>query len=181
MIKNDKLFYRIALAISAVVFLLVIALNKRVLQPPTEFPNYIYRFPMYNAMINGTCSVLLLLSLRAIKSKKVELHKKLNITTFVLSAIFLILYVIYHYFVEHTLYGGTGLKEIIYKIILWSHIVLAAFVLPLILISFNYGLNNKIEKHKKIVRFAFPIWLYVTVTGVIVYLMISPYYNFPIH
>lgn len=180
MIKNDKLFYRIALAVSVIVFLLVVALNKRLIEPPSDFPSIIYRFPMFNAIINGTCTILLLFSLRAIKQKKIDLHKKLNITTFLLSAVFLILYVIYHFFVTHTVYGGEGVMKTIYLTILGLHIVLAALVLPLILVAFYFGLNNKIDKHRKIVRFAYPIWLFVTISGVVVYLMISPYYNYPI-
>jgi len=180
MIKNDKLFYRLALAVSAVVFLLVIALNKRLIEPPSEFPNIIYKFPMGNAIINGTCSILLLLSLRAIKQKKIAVHKTLNITTFLLSAVFLMLYVVYHFFVTHTTFGGEGVLKTIYLVILGLHIVLAALVLPLILIAFYFGLNNKIDKHKRIVRFAYPIWLFVTISGVIVYLMISPYYQYPL-
>ncbi|MFT5512069.1 MAG: putative membrane protein [Bacteroidia bacterium] len=180
MIKNDKLFYRIALTISVLVFLLVLGLNKRIIEPPTSFPSIIYKFPMFNALINGTCAVLLLFSLRAIKQKKIELHKKLNITTFLLSAVFLMLYVVYHFFVTHTVYGGEGALKTTYIIILGLHIVLAALVLPLILIAFYFGLNNKVVQHKKIVRFTYPIWLFVTISGVIVYLMISPFYNFPV-
>ena len=176
--NNDKLFYRIAIALSVVVFILVVALNKRVLNPPTEFPSFIYNFPMFNAIINGTCSILLIASFRAIKRKNISLHKKLNITTFVLSALFLMLYVTYHFFVPETKHGGEGLVKTVYLTILLFHIVLAALVLPLILISFYYALNNKVAQHKKIVRFAFPIWLFVTISGVVVYLMISPYYPF---
>ena len=180
MIKNDKLFYRLALAVSAVVSLLEIVLNKRIIEPPTDFPYIIYKFPMFNAIINGTCSILLLLSLRAIKQKKIAVHKTLNITTFLLSAVFLMLYVVYHFFVTHTTFGGEGVLKTIYLVILGLHIVLAALVLPLILIAFYFGLNNKIDKHKRIVRFAYPIWLFVTISGVIVYLMISPYYQYPL-
>lgn len=175
---SDKAFYRLALVVSVVVFLLVIALNKRVLNPPTEFPELIYKFPMFNAIINGICSVLLILSFRAIKAKKIELHKKLNLTTFMLSAVFLMLYVTYHFFVPETKHGGEGLIKTVYLTILLMHIVLAAGVLPLILISFYFALNNKVDQHRRIVRFTFPIWLFVTISGVVVYLMISPYYPF---
>lgn len=178
--NNDKLFYRITIGVSVVVFLLVVALNKRFFPVPDTFPSFIYYFPTINAIINGTCFVLLLLSLRAIKQKKVQLHKKINITTFLLSAAFIMLYVVYHYFVPETKHGGEGFVKTAYLTILLLHIVLAALVLPLILISFYFGLNNKVEKHRKIVRFTYPIWLFVTLSGVIVYLMISPYYNFPI-
>lgn len=175
---SDKLFFRIAMVVSIVVFVLVVLLNKRVLNPPLEFPNFIYRLPLLHAIINGTCAVLLILSLRAIKAKNVAKHKVLNLTAFGLSALFLISYVIYHFFVPETTFGGEGPLRYIYYFILISHIILAAGVLPLILLSFWYALNEKIDKHRKIVRFTFPIWLYVAVTGVVVYLMISPYYSF---
>jgi len=175
---SDKLFFRFALGLSIVVFVLVVLLNKRVLNPPTEFPAFIYKLPLLHAIINAICSILLVLSLRAIKQKKIELHKKINITAFALSALFLISYVTYHFFVPETKFGGEGGIRTVYYIILVSHIILAALVLPLILISFWYGLQNKIVQHKKITRFSYPIWLYVTITGVVVYLMISPYYQF---
>ena len=175
---NDKVFFRIALVISIVVFLLVIILNRRILNPPTEFPDFIYNLPKLHASINGICSVLLLISLQAIRSRKIQLHKLLNITTFALSAIFLISYVIYHFFVPETTFGGSGILQYVYYTILITHIILAACVLPLILLSFWYALNNNLIKHKKIVRYTFPIWLYVTTTGVLVYLMIQPYYTF---
>jgi putative membrane protein len=175
---NDKVFFRIALVISIVVFVLVVILNRRILNPPTEFPDFIYRLPKLHAAINGICSVLLLISLQAIRSRKIQLHKFLNITTFALSAIFLISYVVYHFFVPETSFGGEGTLRHLYYFILITHIILAACVLPLILLSFWYALNDNFIKHRKIVRYTFPIWLYVTTTGVLVYLMIQPYYNF---
>ena len=175
---SDKTFFRIAMTISIVVFLLVVLLNKRVLSPPDTFPAFIYKLPLLHAIINGTCAVLLIFSLRAIKAGKVDLHKKINLTTFGLSAVFLISYVTYHFFVPETSHGGDGILKTFYYFILLTHIPLAAAVLPLILLSFWYALTGKIDKHKKIVRFTYPIWLYVAVTGVLVYMMISPFYKF---
>ncbi len=175
---NDKLIFRLALVVSIVVFVLVVVLNKRVLNPPTEFPEFIYKLPLLHAVINGSCAVILILSLRAIRRKNVALHKRLNLTAFGLSALFLLSYVTFHFFVPETTYGGDGAMRIVYYIILISHIILAAVVLPLILLSFWHGLQNNVDKHKRIVRFSYPIWLYVAITGVLVYLMISPYYNF---
>lgn len=105
------------------------------------------------------------------------MHKRLNLITFTLSSIFLVLYIVYHYFATHTSYPADSSYRNIYLTILYTHIILAAGVLPLILLSFHRGLQMQVEKHRKLVRFAFPIWLYVTVTGVIVYLMISPFYT----
>ena len=175
---NDKVFFKIAFTISIVVFILVVILNRRILNPPTEFPDFIYHLPKLHATINCICSALLLISLQAIRSGKIQLHKILNITTFVLSAIFLISYVVYHFFVPETTFGGTGTLRHFYYFTLITHIILAACVLPLILLSFWYALNDNFIKHRKIVRYTFPIWLYVTTTGVLVYLMIQPYYSF---
>lgn len=98
--------------------------------------------------------------------------------TFVLSSVFLVSYIIFHATGIKTTYGGIGAVRTLYYLILISHIILAAIVLPLVLLSFQKGLQMQVEKHKKLVRWSYPIWLYVTVTGVIVYLMISPYYSF---
>ena len=120
------------------------------------------------------------------------MHKRINIVAFVLSSLFLVSYILFHWLAPETKFGdingdsvlspeesaAAGSIRYVYYVILITHIILAAVVLPLILLSFNYGLQMQVEKHKKIVRWAFPIWLYVTVTGVIVYLMVSPYYHF---
>lgn len=171
---------------------LVAILNQKWIPHPEVFPSFIYKLPALNAFLNGTCSVLLLFSLWAIKKRNIELHKKLNLTAFVLSALFLISYVTAHYFVPDTKYGDvdhdgimsaaesaavSGIKPV-YLIILLTHIFLAIVVLPMVLLSFYYGLTDQREKHKKLTRFSYPIWLYVTVTGVVVYLMISPYYSY---
>lgn len=173
---GERIIFRIVSAVSAVVFLAVVVLNRRLLPVPDHTPDWAYHLPLLNAVLNGICSVLLMLSFRAIKSGNVALHKKLNLSTFALSSLFLVSYVVFHYLAEETSFGGEGAIRYFYYIILISHIVLAAVVLPLVLLSFYYGLNDDRSKHRKIVRFAFPIWLYVTITGVLVYLMISPYY-----
>lgn len=173
---NERLIFRLVAAVSVVVFLAVVILNRRLLPVPEVTPSWAYFLPLLNAILNGTCSILLFLSYRAIRNGNISLHKKLNLTTFTLSSVFLVSYVIFHYLAEETHFGGEGVIRYIYYTILISHIILAAIVLPLVLLSFYYGLNDDRVKHRKIVRFAFPIWLYVTITGVVVYLMISPYY-----
>lgn len=173
---NDKKVFRLIMAVSIIVLVAVIILNKKILPVPEAIPAFIYKLPMLNAFINGTCSILLLLSLYMIKQKNILAHKKINILTFCLSSLFLLSYITYHWLAQETAYPKDAPFRSIYLIILISHIVLAALVLPLILMSFHRGLQNQVEKHKKLVRFAFPIWLYVTITGVVVYLMISPYY-----
>jgi len=175
---NDKLITILVYGISVFVFIVVVILNRKIIPVTIETPSFVYFLPALNAMINGLCSLFLLVSLYQIKRKNIELHKKINIATFCLSSLFLVSYILFHYFVKETSYGGTGAMKYIYYVILISHIFLASIVLPLILFSFNAGLKMDVPKHRKLVRFTFPIWLYVTITGVIVYLMISPYYTF---
>ena len=171
---------------------LVVVLNQKWIPHPDSFPHFIYSLPKLNAFLNGSCSIILLFSLWAIKNKKIERHKKLNISAFILSVLFILSYVTAHYFIPDTKFGDLNHDEImspeesntvsgikpLYVIILLSHIFLAVAVLPMVLLSFYYGLTDQREKHKKLTRFSYPIWLYVTVTGVIVYLMIAPYYNY---
>ena len=171
---------------------LVVVLNQKWIPHPDSFPHFIYSLPKLNAFLNGSCSILLLFSLWAIKNKNIERHKKLNISAFILSVLFILSYVTAHYFIPDTKFGDLNHDEImspeesntvsgikpLYVIILLSHIFLAVAVLPMVLLSFYYGLTDQREKHKKLTRFSYPIWLYVTVTGVIVYLMIAKYYNY---
>jgi putative membrane protein len=171
---------------------LVVVLNQKYIPHPDSFPSFIYKLPALNAFLNGTCTVLLLFSLWAIRRRNIELHKRLNVSAFVLSSLFLLSYVTAHYFIPDTKYGDVdhdgvmsiaenaavaGIKPL-YIFILLTHIFLAVLVLPMILLSFYYGLTDQREKHKKLTRYSYPVWLYVTITGVVVYLMISPYYNY---
>ncbi|MFN7313142.1 MAG: DUF420 domain-containing protein [Bacteroidota bacterium] len=175
--NQDKVFFRIVMTLSIVVLLAVIVLNRKLIPRPDVTPDFVYILPKLNAVINATCSILLLLSLAFIKQKNIAAHKLTNITTFVLSSIFLVSYVLFHYFVDNTLYPDNAWRPVYYAVLI-PHIVLAAVVLPLILLSFYHGLKMNVEKHKKLVRFTYPIWLFVTISGVVVYLMISPYYTF---
>ena len=176
--KQDKLVFNIVTIVSIVVFVAVVILNRKILPRPEILPSWVMYLPKLNAFINGTCTVLLLLSLYFIKQKNIAAHKAINLTAFGLSSLFLISYIMYHWMANETSFPAENSMRGIYLTILISHIVLAACVLPLVLLSFYYGLQMNVEKHKKIVRFTYPIWLYVTVTGVIVYAMISPYYQF---
>jgi putative membrane protein len=166
------------MAISAFVLIAVVVLNKKILPVPEQIPAWVYKLPAVNAFLNGTCSLLLVFSFMMIKRKNIEAHKKINIATFVLSSLFLVCYITYHWMATETHFPAENPLRPVYLFILASHIILAAIVLPLVLLSFHKGLTMQVEKHKKLVRFTFPIWLYVTVTGVIVYMMISPYYPF---
>jgi putative membrane protein len=175
---SDKGAFRLIAGITILVMLIIVLLKLEWLKPEGGAPVWIYYFPLFNAILNGRCAIILLFSYRAIKQQQIDVHKRLNITAFCLSALFILLYVSFHLFVPNTSYGGEGLLKTLYLFILASHIILAALVLPLILISFWFGLKMNIKRHRKIVRYTFPIWLYVAITGVLVYLMISPYYNF---
>lgn len=174
---KEKQVFRLVMALSVIVFLVVVILDSKVLPRPQPMPEFARQLPLVNALINGTCTILLLLSLRAIKRKEVAKHKQLNLLTFVLSSIFLVSYVTYHWLSEETKFPADNPLRPLYLTILVSHIILAAVVLPMILVSFWYGLTNQVKKHRNLVKWAFPIWLYVTTTGVIVYFMISPYYK----
>jgi putative membrane protein len=173
---KDSTINKIIWGVSIFVFIVVLLLNRKVIPVVAATPTWIYTLPLINAYLNATCSVLLIASLIQIKKKNIEAHKKINLTAFLLSSVFILLYIPYHYFAPETHYGGEGVMKTVYLFILASHIILAIVVFPLILMSFNRGLQMQVEKHRKLVRFVFPMWLYVTVTGVIVYLMISPYY-----
>lgn len=191
-LHQDKLIFRSITGISIFVFLVVVILIMKVLPVPAVLPSFTYKLPLINAYLNATCSVLLLFSLYFIRKGNIAVHKKLNITAFILSSFFLIFYIVFHYLAPETRFGdldgnhiisatesaAVGNIRYVYYFILITHIILAAIVLPLILFSFSFALQDQIQRHKKIVRWTWPIWFYVTVTGVIVYLMISPYYQF---
>lgn len=190
--QNDKTVFKIVLSVSVLICIVVVILNQKLIPVPDSFPGFIYKLPMLNAFLNGTCSLLLIASLWAIKKRNIQLHKKLNLTAFFLSALFLVSYVTAHYFIPDTIFGDMNHNHVldpeeaasvsgsrpIYLIILLSHILLAVVVLPLILLSFYYALKDDRVKHKRTTRFSYPIWLYVTLTGVVVYWFISPYYNY---
>ncbi len=131
--------------------------------------------PIY-ASINALTAVLLVVAVINIKKGNRKTHERLMKFCILLSALFLIMYVAYHMTSESTPYGGEGILRYVYFIILISHIFLSIVVIPFVLITYVRALTGNFQKHKKIAKFTFPIWLYVAVTGVIVYLMISPYY-----
>lgn len=131
--------------------------------------------PIY-ATINGITAVVLVSGVLAIKNGKRKLHQQLMTIAIALSVAFLVMYVAYHMTSDSTKFGGEGMIRNVYFFILISHILLSIAVIPLVLITYVRALANKFDKHKKIAKITFPIWLYVAVTGVVVYLMISPYY-----
>jgi len=133
--------------------------------------------PPFYAFINFLTAVVLVVGYVNIKKGNIKIHRAAMLSAFGLSAIFLVSYVVYHLFGERTLYGGEGLLKYIYYFILLTHIVLAIIIVPLVLLSVYYGITDQLVRHRRISRWTFPIWLYVAVTGVLVYLLISPYYT----
>jgi len=175
--KNDNLAYSIIGTLSVVVFAVVVLLGRfKLVGTNLGFsPHY---FATANAFINSAVTILLVLGLFFIKQKKYTAHKNTMLFAMVLSTLFLVSYILHHLLTLDTHYGGDGFKKYIYYFILITHIPLAAIVLPFILLSTYRGLTGEYEQHKKIVRITFPLWLYVSITGVLVYLFVYPYYSF---
>ena len=131
--------------------------------------------PIY-AGINGLTAILLILAVAAIKKGNRKLHENLMKTCMGLSILFLGMYVAYHMTTNSTPFGGEGIIRIIYFFILITHILLSIAIIPMVLFTYVRGLSGQFEQHRKLAKITFPIWLYVAVSGVVVYLMISPYY-----
>ncbi len=132
--------------------------------------------PTY-ATINGVTAILLVGAVAAIKQRRRLLHERLIKTSMALSATFLVLYVVYHMTSDSTPYGGQGPWRYVYYTILISHILLSIGVIPVVLLTYSKGAAGNLQRHRQLAKYAFPLWLYVTVSGVVVYLMISPYYG----
>jgi len=171
---NDK--YLILIIIVSVAIPLIIALLIFNQNQVSNNVGWISFLPHINGIINTLTSIILVIGWLFIKNKKVAFHKTSMLTAFVLGAFFLISYVIYHSYSESTAYGGEGMIRYIYYFLLITHIMLAIAVVPFVLLAIYYGISARYSKHKRIVKYTLPIWLYVSITGVIVYLMISPYY-----
>ena len=131
--------------------------------------------PIY-ATINGLTAILLILAVVQIKKGNKRLHERLMKTCIILSVLFLGMYITYHMTSDSTSYGGEGTLRYVYFFILISHITLSIIVIPFVLITYVRAITSNFEKHKRIAKITFPLWLYVAISGVIVYLMISPYY-----
>lgn len=131
--------------------------------------------PIY-ATINGITAILLIAAVIAIKKGNRKLHENLMKTAIACSVAFLVMYVAYHMTSDSTKFGGEGVIKYVYYFILVTHILLSIVIIPFVLITYVRAITNNFERHKKIAKITFPIWLYVAVTGVIVYFMISPYY-----
>lgn len=172
--KNDKQARVLILTVSFVVFAAVVLLSKFKLHLDLGFD--VHLFALASATINSIVSVLLILALITVRQRKYELHKKLMLTAMVLSVLFLVCYISHHLLAGETHYGGEGAMKTVYYFILATHIPLAAIILPFILFTAYRGLTGEYASHKKLAKYTWPLWLYVSVTGVLVYLFISPYY-----
>lgn len=175
-LKKEKKYNKWIVALSIIIPVAVAALfgiNLRELgfdvEPLTMLP------PIY-AGINGLTAVVLVIAVIAIKNKNRKLHENLMKFAIALSVMFLVMYVAYHMTSDSTKFGGEGAVKYIYYFILITHILLSIVIIPFVLITYVRAITNNIERHKKIAKITFPIWLYVAITGVIVYFMISPYY-----
>jgi len=175
MIKNDKKAKTIIWIVSIVVFAAVVVLSKFKLNVDLGFNPHL--FAQANAIINSIVAFLLIAGFLAVKQKSYLLHKRIMLTAIILSVLFLVSYIGHHLLAGETKYGGVGIGKTIYFILLFTHIPLAAIVLPIILFTAYRALIGEYEQHKKLVRLTWPVWFYVAVTGVVIYLMISPYYS----
>ena len=187
--KNDKKAKLFIYTVSFVVFAAVAFLSKYKLKVDLGFD--VHAFAKINAVINSLVAVLLLAGLFTVKQKNYELHKKIMLSAILLSVLFLLSYIAHHLLAGDTKYGDlnhdgilsidekmlAGNLRMIYYFILITHIPLAAIILPFILFTAYRALTGEYDKHKKLVRITWPVWFYVALSGVIVYLMINPYYS----
>ncbi|CAZ96540.1 MULTISPECIES: DUF420 domain-containing protein [Zobellia] len=171
-VLQEKKFNKLITVVSVVVPV-VVAILFGVKIPNVERLGFL---PPIYASINGLTAVLLLIAVWAIKNGKRELHQNIMTSCIGLSVLFLLMYIAYHMTSESTSYGGEGAVRYLYFFILITHIVLSIAIIPLVLKTYAFAYLKKFEKHRKWAKLTFPIWLYVAITGVVVYLMISPYY-----
>lgn len=136
---------------------------------------WVSELPALNAFLNSISTVLIVGGYVAIRKRNYKLHMRLMLSAFVASSLFLISYLIYHNFVGHTPFPGEGIIRPVYFFILITHIVLSAFVVPLVLTSYFFAFSGKFTTHRKVSKWTFPIWLYVSVTGVVIYFILNAY------
>lgn len=167
---NNKLINILSIAIPIAVAVLI------GIQTRIPLGDWTKILPHVIGLLNSTTAISLVIGFIAIKNKNVELHRKSMGVAFAQGAVFLVLYILYHISNPSTPFGGQGIIRPIYYFLLISHILLSIGVVRLVLLAIYHALTGEIERHKKIVKWAFPIWLYVSISGVLVYLLISPYY-----
>ena len=173
--KNDKTARILILSLSIVVFLAIAVLSRVKIDIDPGFDIHVYA--LVNAIINSTVSITLVEAYVAVRRKQYIIHRNLMFVAILLSALFLVSYIAHHLLAGETKFGGDGAIRYVYYFVLLTHILLAAVILPFILFTAYRALTGDFEKHKKLSRYTFPLWLYVSVSGVLVYLLISPYYS----
>ena len=173
--KNDRKARVFIILVSVIVFITISILSRVKLDVQIGFDEHL--FAKINATINSAVSLLLIAGLIAVRNLQYLLHKRIMIAAIILSCLFLVSYICHHLFTGETKFGGEGTIRYIYYFILGTHIVLAGIILPFILFTAYRSMIGEYARHKKLARITWPIWLYVAITGVVVYLMISPYYN----
>jgi putative membrane protein len=172
-IKDQSKFKNLIIAVSIAIPVVVVVLFN--IKLPNVAPlNFL---PPIYATINGITAVLLIVALVAIKNQNRQIHQRLMQLALLCSVLFLVMYVAYHMTSDSTPYGGEGLVRYVYFFILTTHILLSIAVIPMVLFTYLRAWTGDFERHKKLARIAFPIWLYVAITGVVVYLMIAPFYS----
>lgn len=174
-VKNDRRARVLIIFASVIVFGAVVMLGR--VEVPVGGAFDVHIFAKFNAVINSIVSLLLIAGLIAVRSGRYILHKRIMLTAILLSVLFLVSYICHHLFAGDTKFGGVGPVRYFYFFILITHIFLAAIILPFILFTAYRAMIAEFIHHKKIARLTWPVWLYVSVTGVLVYLMISPYYT----
>lgn len=187
--RRDKTAGAIIITFSIVVFVAVVLLNRIKLDVQPGFD--VHLFALVNAMINSTVAILLVAALAAVKSRRYELHKRIMLTAMILSILFLISYICHHLFAGETRFGdvdhdgvlseiekaNAGNMRMVYFIVLITHIPLAGLILPFILFTAYRALTGDWIRHRRLAKITWPIWLYVAISGVVVYWLISPYYS----
>ena len=175
--KQDSFFIPLIISLSIIIPIVValLMLFPDVFHIESESIDF-SSLPFFHAILNGSTAVLLFTGFLLIKNKKTNLHRISMLSAFVLSSVFLLSYVTSKLTNAPVPFGGEGLIRYIYFFILISHIILSIAVLPLALFSIYRGITGEIEKHKAIVKYTFPVWMYVAITGVLVYILMSPYY-----
>jgi len=183
--KYLRIIYLISIVIPVVVAFLILTPFKLSLSS-----EWIRLLPGFHAIVNSITTLVLIGAFLAIKNEKIQLHRKLMLSALFLGVLFLVSYVLYHSSVESVKFGDmnhdgllseeesleAGSGRVVYLLILASHILLSILVVPFVLFAFYYALTNQIDRHRRLVKFTFPVWLYVSITGVIVYFLIKPYY-----
>jgi len=173
--KNDKLATRLIWLFSFIVFTAVVVLGRVKLDVDLGFDVHV--FALANSIINSMVALLLIGALWAVKTGRYQAHKNMMLAAMILSILFLVSYIAHHLLAGETSFGGEGMLRTVYYVILFTHIPLAGLILPFILFTAYRALISEWPAHKKLAKITWPIWLYVAVSGVLVYWMISPYYG----